>query len=227
MPKEAMNNIRQSLELGSEYQRYCAQVFGAEPHPLFEEAKQAANSLGKGGISVSASEGRLISFLVSSAGCRKFIEVGTLTGYSALWIARGMPAGELFTLEKEEAHAKAAKAVLAKADFPAKISVIVGDAVQTLPELSKQGPFDGIFIDGNKPGYIQYLDWADLNLRKGGLILADNIFQRGAVWDKNHPNYKEKSSAVMREFNQRLANSDRFESCIIPTGDGLFAARLK
>jgi predicted O-methyltransferase YrrM len=224
-----MNTIRTSIELGNDYQTYNAEIFGREPHALFEEAKKAANALGKGSISVAASEGRLIHFLVSSAGCRKFIEVGTLTGYSALWIASGLAAGgELFTLEKEPTHAKAAREVLGKADFNGvKISVVEGDALQTLPGLTSKGPFDGIFIDANKPGYTEYLLWAEKNLRKGGLILADNIFQRGAVWDKSHPNYGEKAASVMREFNQRLADQTRFESCILPTGDGLFAAKLR
>jgi predicted O-methyltransferase YrrM len=163
-------------------------------------------------------------------GCRKFVEIGTLTGLSAQYIHDALPAGgELWTLEKSPEHAAKASEVFAKLDQSSKkIHLVIGDAREELPKLSVQGPFDGVFIDGNKAAYLDYLLWAEKNVRAGGLILADNIFLSGAVWgEATRQKFSDKQIKVMQDFNQRLANPDLYTGAVIPTFEGLYIAIKK
>ena len=187
--------------------------------------------LGKAEISLSPAEARLVSTLIFSHGCKKFVEIGTLTGASALWILHGLhKEGTLWTFEKEKLHAKVAKEVLRqyqKQQESQKIHVVEGDAQETLSSIEDEGLFDGIFIDGNKGAYGFYLDWAEENLKKGALIIADNVFLGGAVFTGNTAKFSKKQIEVMREFNRRLANFEKYQSAIVPTGEGLFVAIKK
>ena len=158
---------------------YFQNLLGVEDK-IFLKARGSSDELQKTRISVSRIEGELLRFFVSQYRCQKFIEIGTLTGYSALWILKGMgAAGKLWTFEKDARHAEKARATLQ--DFP-QARVLEGDAEENLLKIEADGPFDGIFIDGNKAAYGRYLNWAEKNLKKGGLILADNIFLGGGVW---------------------------------------------
>lgn len=209
-------------------QSYLHHLFPNEPLPLIQKAREASVSLGKAPISLSPSEARLISTLILSHRCRKFVEVGTLTGTSALWILQGLEAGgELWTFEKDLDHARMAKDILGQYQEYEKsktVHLIEGDAEITLATIEAHGPFDGIFIDGNKSAYQFYLDWAEKNVRKGGLILADNVFLGGSVFTGNAAQFSKKQIEGMKIFNERLANPDRYASSIIPTGEGLFCA---
>lgn len=209
-------------------QNYLQSLFTEEASPLFAQARVFSDELGKTAISLSAVEGRLLSTLIRSHGCKKFVEIGALTGYSALWIATSLPPGGILrTLEKDPKHARAAKTVLElyqKHHPGIDLQVIEGDAVETLASIESEGPFDGIFIDGNKSAYVEYLNWAEKNLAPGALILADNVFLGGSVFSGNMAQYSKKQISIMREFNERLANPKKYVSCIIPTGEGLFCA---
>ncbi len=226
-----MRDLNQDL---SPQETYLSSLFPSEaadlPSDLIERARTAAVELGKAAISLSPAEARIVSTLISSHGCKKFVEIGTLTGASALWILQGLhKAGSLWTLEKDPAHAKAAKEILKayqKQNPEQTVTVIEGDAQETLKALSDEGPFDGIFIDGNKSAYCAYLDWAEENLKKGSLIIADNVFLSGAVFTGNTAKFSKKQVEVMREFNRRLADSSKYQSAIIPTSEGLFVAVL-
>lgn len=190
-----------------------------------QKSRESAEELGLGGISLSPSEGQLLAFLVRRHQCRKFVEIGTLTGLSAQYILEGMDGeGELWSLEKTGLHAQ--KAVEALADHPAgnRVHVIVGDARLTLESLKARGPFDGIFIDGNKAAYGDYLAWAEQNVRPGGLIIGDNVFLSGAVWGESEGQagkFSEKQVHIMKEFNKRLADPALYDSVIIPTKEGM------
>jgi predicted O-methyltransferase YrrM len=210
-------------------ENYLHHLFPNEPTELFFEARSIAHSLGKAAISLSPSEGRMVSTLVSSHQCKKFVEIGTLTGVSALWIAQGLDAGgELWTLEKDPKHSQLAQGIFdqwsLKENSDRKIHLVTGDAKETLNSIKPQGPFDGILIDGNKSAYGAYLDWAESNLKKGALILADNIFLGGAVLTGNKAQFSKKQITVMKEFNLRLADPTRYRSTVLPTGEGLFMA---
>lgn len=220
--------MRDLSQDSSPLENYLHMLYPTEPNALFEEAREASRELGKAPISLSPHEARLMSTLIQMQGCKKFVEIGTLTGLSALWILQGLSeGGELWTLEKDERHAKAARLIFEKyseKNKDKKIHLIEGDAQKTLASLSQQGPFDGVFIDGNKSAYETYLDWAEKNVKKGGLILADNVFLGGAVLTGNKATFSKKQIDVMKSFNERLADPKRYKGCIVPTGEGLFVA---
>lgn len=200
------------------------------PESASKQASRAfAEELGLGKISLSPSEGQLLAFLVRLQKCRKFVEIGTLTGLSAQYLLEGMEGqGDLWTLEKSELHAQKAQEALAGHAFGSRAQVIVGDARVTLAGLEAQSPFDGVFIDGNKAAYMDYLTWAEKNLCPGGLIIADNVFLSGAVWGESpQQKFNEKQIRVMREFNARLSDPNLYDSALVPTHEGLFVALKK
>jgi predicted O-methyltransferase YrrM len=200
----------------------------AEEAPSKHQSRVFAEELGLGRICLSPSEGRLLAFLVRRHGCRKFVEIGTLTGLSAQYILEGMDGkGELWTLEKADLHAKRASEALAEHPAGKNVHVLVGDARITLENLSASGPFDGVFIDGNKAAYGDYLTWTEKNVRLGGLIIADNVFLNGAVWGDSEgqsQKFSEKQVRVLQEFNKRLADPTLYDGVIVPTKEGLHIA---
>lgn len=187
------------------------------------KSREAAAELGLGRISLSPSEGQILSFMIRRHQCRKFVEIGTLTGLSAQYIIEGMDGeGILWSLEKTELHAEKAREALALHPAGSHIRIVLGDARVTLGSLAAEGPFDGVFIDGNKAAYGDYLAWAEKNVRRGGLIVADNIFLSGSVWGQTTTQkFSEKQIRVMQEFNKRLSDTRLFESIIVPTQEGM------
>lgn len=165
-------------------------------------------------IQVGISEGKLLALLTRLAGLRKVVEVGTLAGYSALRIARTLPSnGRLWTLELEAKHARVAEENLALAGVSERVTVLVGPALVSLAAIEAEGPFDAVFLDADKEGYIDYARWAHANLRPGGLILGDNAYYFGSLL-KDTP-----QAARVREFHEFVAQ--HFDSVCIPTPDGL------
>lgn len=202
---------------------YIEGLYGSDD-ALKQKAREFSRQLSKEQISLSPVEARMMATLISANGAKKFVEVGTLTGYSALWILDAIgDDGKLWTFEKDEAHAAKAREI-----FSGKKNVVLmeGDAEETLPKISSEGQFDGIFIDGNKGAYGRYLDWAEKNVRKGGLIIADNVFLRGAVHTGTSEGSWSKSVIeTMRTVNKRLADRSRYFGAIVPTAEGLFVAK--
>jgi predicted O-methyltransferase YrrM len=194
---------------------------------LLVKSREAAVQLGLQRISLGDLERNILKMFVHSNGCQKFVEIGTLTGASGLAILSAMPAASHFwTFEKEPRHAALAQPILAQAALSGgqACDVVVGDAQEKLKTIEKHGPFDGIFIDGNKSAYGEYLKWAEKNIRKGGLIVADNVFLGGGVLGHPTDRFSEKQISVMKEFNKRLFQEDLFRSCLIPTSEGLLVA---
>src|SRR6185436_15928095 len=153
-------------------------------------------------ITIKPEEGRFLQFLVRACSARRAVEIGTLGGYSGIWIARGLPAdGQLVTLELEPKHAEVAREHFALAGVTKQVEVRVGDARQTLPGLSAEGPFDFCFIDADKGGYGHYLDWALENVQPGGIIAAHNAFRQGGVIN---PDDQSPDMLEMRAFNARF-----------------------
>lgn len=228
------NSIQQYMEHMAQYieQQYVSaqQNLSAKDKKFWELlqiAREFSDSLNKTGISLSPVEGRMLATLVKSHNCKSFVEIGTLTGSSGLWILRGLlHSGCLHTFENNPNHAEKAKIVFEQyqthfADHSKSIHVHLGDAECLLPTITNAGPFDGIFIDGNKSAYGRYLDWAEQNIRTGGLIIADNVFLSGGVWgEQDHP-FSEKQISVMQSFNARLADENKFLTTFIPTSEGL------
>jgi predicted O-methyltransferase YrrM len=156
------------------------------------------------------------------------LEIGTLGGYSAIHFARALPQeGALISLELDEHHAEVARRNVERAGLSARVEVRVGDARQSLHGLVEngEGPFDLIFIDADKEGYPEYLDWSLRLSRPGTLILGDNAIRDGSVIDP-----EDSSSRAMREFNEKLAEDPRLSAIVLPLIreriDGLAIARV-
>ncbi len=191
----------------------------ARPDAVLEQVFAAIPARGLPAITIKPEEGRFLQFLVRAIGARRAVEIGTLGGYSGIWLARGLPAdGCLITLEKEPRHAEVAREHFALAGLDGKVDLRLGDAQATLPALAAEGPFDFCFIDADKLGYGAYLDWALANVRPGGIIAAHNAFRGGAVLDAAD---QSPDTKTMRAFNERFAAEPRLLSTIYPAGDGM------
>jgi predicted O-methyltransferase YrrM len=170
-------------------------------------------------IMIRPEEGAFLQFLVAACAARKVLEIGTLGGYSGSWIARALPKdGRLFTLEVEPKHAQVAEEHFRLAGVADRIDIRLGDAHRSLVDLSGEGPFDFVFIDAEKEGYLDYLDWTLNNLRTGGVLAAHNAFRMGKVIEEDGGDPR---VTIIRQFNERMANNPRLLSTIFPAGDGM------
>jgi predicted O-methyltransferase YrrM len=185
--------------------------------PALEAALRDSESAGLPRINVSPAQGKFLHLLARAVGARRILEIGTLGGYSAIWLARALPAGgRLITLEAEAKHAEIARSNIARAGLSGVVEVRLGRAVETLPRLVSegQGPFDFVFIDADKSGYVDYFGWALKLSRRGSLIIADNIIRKGAVLD---PQSTDERVQGVRRFNKLLAAEPRVSATAIQT----------
>ena len=191
----------------------------ARPDAVLQHVLTAIPARGLPAITIKPEEGRFLQFLVRVTGGRRVVEIGTLGGYSGIWMARGLAAdGRLITLEIEPKHAEVAREHFALAGLTDKVDIRLGDANQTLATLKLDAPVDFCFIDADKLGYDAYLTWALAHVRPGGVIAAHNAFRHGAVLDAADQSEEMMS---MRAFNQRFANEPHLLSTIYPAGDGM------
>jgi caffeoyl-CoA O-methyltransferase len=190
--------------------------------PVLADIQATADREGLPAIQVSRFDGRMIELLTRSARARRAVEIGTLAGYSAVNIIRGLTDdGMLYTFEYDPRHAKVAEANIQKHGYGKRARVFVGKARDRLPEIVKEGPFDLVFIDADKESYPFYLAWAEENLRAGGIVLCDNAFAWGNVADPKKTNGSDESATAIDTTNRRLADSGRFRAMMLPTGEGL------
>ena len=192
---------------------YAARTHHPEERAL-SRAFEAPGRHGMPEIQLGPAEGRLLELLLRLAGARKVVEIGTLAGYSALWMARALPeGGRLWTIEADPRHAGVAAEVIGEAGMGDRITVIKGDAAELLPKLSDSGPFCAVFIDADKARYDLYGRWATENLREGGLLIGDNAYLFGRLLEESD------DARAMRSFHEEMARS--YRSVCIPTPDGL------
>ncbi len=185
--------------------------------PALDAALQASAAAGLPPIHVAPNQGKLLHLLARLQGARAILELGTLGGYSTIWLARALPqGGRLITLEADPRHAEVARVNIARAGLAHVVELRLGPALNTLPQLAAEGrgPFDLIFIDADKPGYPDYLAWALRLSRRGSLIVADNVVRNGAVVDaaSSDPNVQ-----GVRRFNELLAAEPRVSATAIQT----------
>lgn len=202
------------MELLGRVEAYIEGLFVPADAAL-EGALRGAVEGGLPEIQVSPGQGKLLSLLARLCGARRILELGTLGGYSTIWLARALPAdGRLITLEYSPEHAAVARASLERAGLGAQVEVIVGAALETLPQLEArgEGPFDMVFIDADKMNYPAYLEWSLRLTRPGSLIVADNVVRGGAVLD---PQPDDLSAIGARAFNAALAAEPRVEAIVM------------
>jgi predicted O-methyltransferase YrrM len=185
--------------------------------PVLEAVLRSSTEAGLPSIQVSPAQGKFLHLLVRAMGARNILEIGTLGGYSTIWMARGLSSGgRLLTLEADAKHAEVARANFARASLTETIEQRLGPALDTLPKIAAEGrgPFDWIFIDANKSTMAEYFDWALKLSRPGSMIIADNVIRDGAVINASS---KDPDIQGVRRFNERLAAEKRVSATEIQT----------
>jgi predicted O-methyltransferase YrrM len=187
------------------------------PDPALDAALQASAVAGLPPIHVSPNQGKLLLLLARAQGARTILEIGTLGGYSTIWLGRALPpGGRLITLEADPKYAEVARANIGRAGLTDVVELRLGRALDTLPQLvaERRGPFDLTFIDADKPGYPDYFAWTLKLSRRGSLIIVDNVVRKGGVIDaaSSDPNVQ-----GVRRFNELLAAEPRVSATAIQT----------
>jgi caffeoyl-CoA O-methyltransferase len=207
---------------------YIEERFAPQDEAL-EAAVRESRRTGLPEIQVSPNEAKLLQLLAEVVGARRILEVGTLGGYSAIHFGRALPEdGTLVSLEIDERHAEVARENVERAGLSDKVEIRVGDARELLARIAEsgEGPFDVVFIDADKEGYPEYLEWAMGLTRPGSLILGDNTVRGGSILDP-----QDNSARATNEFNERIAGDPRLSAIVLPILreriDGLTIARVR
>ena len=196
---------------------YVARLFAPEDDILVS-LREEADRTGLPPISISPDTGRLIQVLLTAIGAKRVLEVGTLGGYSAIWIARALPAGgRVLSIEIDPRHADFARRYIRRANVEGIVEVRVGRALDMLASLDGER-FDAIFLDADKEPLPTYFEWSLRLVRPGGLIIADNALWGGRVMD---PAATDDATAGVRELNRRMATDPRVAGILVPTHDGV------
>lgn len=211
--------------------QYISQLFHDEDDCL-KATEQSIIESGIPPISISPNQGKFLQLLAKLCNAKRILEMGTLGGYSTIWMARALPEnGKLVTLEIDRKHAEVAQQNFTRCGLAAKIEIRLGKAIEMLPQLEADGvgPFDMIFIDADKPPYTEYFQWALKLSRPGTLIIADNVIREGKVLLKDSP---DEMVAGVKRFNDYLANCADVSATIFQTvgvkeHDGMAIAIVK
>jgi predicted O-methyltransferase YrrM len=183
---------------------------------VLTQALRASEAAGLPSIAVSASQGKLLHIIARAMGARSALEIGTLGGYSTIWIARALlGGGHMITLEADQKHAEVARANIARAGFAEIVEVRLGKALDTLPKIQAEnkGPFDLVFIDADKVNIPHYYEWALKLTRPGSLIVVDNVVRDGGLIDPNG----DESVQGVRKLHEVLAKDKRVSATTIQT----------
>jgi predicted O-methyltransferase YrrM len=200
------------VKLWEDVDRYISDTL-VRPDEALQAALDESDAAGLPAINVSAAHGKLLWLLARLVNARRILEIGTLGGYSAIWLARALaPGGRLVTLEAQEKHAAVARRNLERAGLAHTVEVRVGQALATLPQLA--GPFDLSFIDADKQNNAEYFRWALKLSRPGALIVVDNVVREGAVVD---PRSRDGAVLGVRKLNELIAAEPRVAATAIQT----------
>ncbi|MDM5337300.1 O-methyltransferase [Fictibacillus enclensis] len=196
------------------------EYFISNLHPqdmVLEHVLQANHEAGLPSIDVTPTQGKFLYLLAKLKGAKRILEIGTLGGYSSIWMGRALPEdGKLVTLEYSQKHAEVARENIKKAGLEPKIEILVGPALESLPTLKDKGylSFDFIFIDADKPNNPHYLKWALAYSQPGTVIIGDNVVRNGRVADQNNEDPGVKGSRALIDL---LANESRIEATALQT----------
>jgi len=185
--------------------------------PALSAALRDSDAAGLPQIAVSFQQGKFLSLLAGAIQARRILEIGTLGGFSTIWLARGAgPQGRVVTLEYEPKHAEVARANLERAGVGDRVEIKVGAALETLPTLPTvtDGPFDLVFIDADKDNYVAYLEWAIRLARPGAVIVADNVIREGRVLTATS---EDAAASAVRETLQLMGADPRLDAAAIQT----------
>ena len=200
------------MELWDKVDQYIADTL-VQPDDALAAALEASDQAGLPAISVSPAHGKLLWILARLVSAKRILEVGTLGGYSAIWLARALPeGGKLISLEAVAKHAEVARKNIERAGLGAKVEVRVGQALATLPSL--QGHFDFTFIDADKQNNAEYFTWALKLSRPGSVIVVDNVVRDGKVIDARS---RDASVQGVRRLNELIASEKRVSATAIQT----------
>lgn len=211
-----------SAEVGSEVIGFVEKTFHPEDPVLTEIIARSAER-GLPQIHVSPMDGLHLEVLARASGARKIVEIGTLAGYSGVCLARALPEnGLLYTFDADRKHMDVANESFEKAGVLEKVKTFIGPAIQNLPKINADGPFDLVFVDADKASYPAYLAWAAENLRVGGLLIADNTLAWGMLADEKFENTEDEETVrALQRFNREISQNGRFRATLLPTGEGL------
>ena len=202
---------------------YIIGLFAPEDE-LLSALREEADRTGLPPASISADAGRFLQVLIRTVGARRVLEVGTLGGYSAIWMGRALPAdGSLVSIERDARYAAFAERYVERAGLGSVVSVRCGRALDVLPALDGE-EFDLVFLDADRPPLATYLEWALRLVRPGGLIVAHNALLAGRVAVRNASDEEDVRAA--REFNERVATDPRLTSILVPAYDGFVVANV-
>ncbi|MFJ4210037.1 O-methyltransferase [Paenarthrobacter sp. NPDC089675] len=212
-----------------EVERYLTDVV-VRPGPEHERALSSAVEAGMPAIEVAPNAGKLLKMLVQLSGARRILEIGTLAGFSSMWMAQGLPDdGRLVTCEYLQKHADVARANLDAAGVGHKVEIRVGTALDTLPALASEDAFDFVFIDADKENDVNYLDWAIRLGHPGTTIVMDNVIWDGAILEPERDEVN--APGIIRALDM-LGQDPRLDSTVIQTvgskgWDGFAIARVR
>jgi len=201
-------------EIFEKVDAYISKLLAPEDKALTDTI-QSLEKEGLPQISVSANQGKFLQVMAILCNATKILELGTLGGYSTIWLARALPeGGKVITIEFDKHHAEVARKNIDHAGLSQKVDVRVGKALDILPEIiaAKEGPFDMIFIDADKEPYAEYFEFAFSLSRPGTLIICDNVIREGKVLDTHSPN--EKVQGVQR-LNEMLSGNKKVTATIV------------
>ena len=192
---------------------YLSQIFSLEDEVL----KETESSIVENGMpehSVSPNQGQFLYLLAKMCNAKNIIEIGTLGGYSTIWLGRAIDGiGKVISIEIEKDFAEVAKRNIEKAGLTNSVEIKTGNAIELLDQIDLKGqPVDLFFMDADKPNYVAYFDWALRNARKGSLIIADNVIRDGKVLDENSTDEK---VVGVRAYNQMLAKNNKVTTSIL------------
>lgn len=220
MTDDSIDNatLQQKAKTQQEIEAAITHLFAPEDDGL-RQALITAKEAGLPQIQISPIQGKLLQLLATACQARIILEIGSLAGYSGIWLARALPAGgHLITLEINPHHAEIVRQSFVRAGVGDRAEVRVGNALELLPQVEQEGPFDLVFIDADKPAYPQYLDWALRLTHPGSIIVADNCIRSGEAL-REPEQVRDEGTAALAEYNKRIVNNPRLLSLALAMDD--------
>src|SRR6266542_5485070 len=218
MTNDHVTALQQQVQTQRAVQDAIARTFAPEDEGL-RSALAAAKDAGLPEIQISPLQGKLLQLLATTCNAKKILEIGSLAGYSGIWLARALPAeGRLITLEINPKHAEVVRNSFARAGVGDRTEVRVGRAADLLPQLESEAPFDLVFIDADKAPYPEYLAWALRYTRPGSIIIANNTIRQGLGFSDPGPQADSYTTGIV-EYNKRVMNNPRLLSLALAIDD--------